>query len=190
MSDEDSEARGYTALWGELLAVQTRALPRCMQLPDRAILALSRWTLVAMGACFTLMVSLEVVSRFLFGFSTYFVSAAAKFTLLWFFLLGGGLALRLGAHVGFVLLVNALPGAIRTGVTLAMQFLALAFFLEMIWSGLAALGPAMTQTDPALKISLFWAFLSVPAGFGLLAYHMIVLMLLELRAPAESRMAP
>ena len=38
-----------------------------------------------------------------------FVNAAARLLLVWFFLLGAGIALRHGAHVGFELLLSALP---------------------------------------------------------------------------------
>jgi TRAP-type C4-dicarboxylate transport system permease small subunit len=153
---------------------------------DRVVIGLSHWALVGMGLAFTLMVSLEVASRYLFGFSTYFVNASARFLILWFFLLGGGIALRVGAHVGFTLLVQSLPATPRRIVTLTMQGLALFFFLQMTWGGLASLGPAMTQVDPALRISLVWAFLAVPVGFGLLAYHMAVLMLIEARPAPDS----
>ena len=52
--------------------------------------------------------------------------------------------------------------------------------VEALTWRLTALGPAMRQTEPGLEISLFWAFLSIPTGFVLLTYHMLVLMAVEL----------
>jgi TRAP-type C4-dicarboxylate transport system permease small subunit len=55
----------------------------------------------------------------------------------------------------------------------------------MIWAGLYALGPAWGQSEPGLEIRLFWAFLSIPVGFALLAYHMTVLMAVEFKRGAR-----
>ena len=98
-----------------------------------------------------MMVTLEVVSRYMFNFSIFFVDGAAKLLLVWFFLLGAGIALRFGAHVGFELLIGALSSRRRLYLILAGQFLALIFFLEMVWGGLAALGPASRQSEPGLE---------------------------------------
>lgn len=66
-----------------------------------------------------------------------------------------------------------------------MQVLALLFFAEMIWAGLAALGPASTQEDPALLVSLVWGFLAVPIGFVLMFYHMAIMFIADLRTLPE-----
>ena len=61
------------------------------------------------------------------------------------------------------------------------EFLALLFFVEMVWGGIASLGSAVQQTEPGLGISLAWAFLAIPVGFSLLMYHMVILIVVEYR---------
>jgi TRAP-type C4-dicarboxylate transport system permease small subunit len=156
---------------------------------DRAIIKGTEWFLVAAGTLFTLLISYDVVARYAFGASSFFVGAAAKFLLFWFFMMGAGHALRQGSHVGFELLVKNLPAAASGKIRTIAQLLAIAFFLEMLWSGIAALGPAARQSDPALSLSLFWAFLAVPVGFGLLIYHQIVLMVVDRRMAPPARNA-
>jgi TRAP-type C4-dicarboxylate transport system permease small subunit len=120
---------------------------------DRSIMLLSEIGVFAIGALFTIMITLEVVSRYVLGFSIFFVNAAAKLLLVWFFLLGAGIALRHGAHVGFELLLALQSPRRRRIIILFGQFLGLVFFVEMIWGGVYALGPAMKQTEPGLDIS-------------------------------------
>ena len=160
---------------------QRRLLPPRWRRIDRAVVRATEIGLFAIGALFTLTITLEVLSRYLFGFSIFFVNAAAKLLLVWFFLLGAGIALRHGAHVGFELLLAAQTPRRRRIIILIGQCLALLFFVEMIWAGVYALGPAARQTEPGLDISLFWAFLSIPLGFALLLYHMLLLMVVEYR---------
>lgn len=179
------ESDGGIETWRRLLAIQNAALPRPLALIDRITVRATEWLLVLTGSVFTSMVTLEVISRYVFGFSIFLINAAASVLLIWFFLLGTGLALRFGAHVGFELLVNMLRPRPRRRVRIVMQVLALLFFAEMIVAGVVALGPASTQEDPALMVSLVWGFLAVPVGFTLMFYHMAIMLIGELRTPAE-----
>lgn len=160
---------------------QRHWLPGICRKPDLVIVRATEFSLFAIGVLFTLMVTLEVISRYLFNFSISFVNAAAKILLVWFFLLGAGLALRHGAHVGFELLLTHLAPLRRRLIVLTGEFLALLFFVEMVWGGIASLGSAVQQTEPGLGISLAWAFLAIPVGFSLLMYHMVILIVVEYR---------
>ena len=167
---------------------QLQLLPAAWRRADREIVRGTEFVLFAIGALFTIMITLEVISRYVFNFSISFVNAAARLLLVWFFLLGAGVALRHGSHVGFELLLAALSLRKRRIVVLAGQFLGLVFFIEMVWGGLHALGPGWRQIEPGLGISLGWAFLAIPVGFALLIYHMVLLIVVELRhAPAGDR---
>src|SRR5258706_7717186 len=111
---------------------QRRWIPSGWHGIDRAIVAGSEYALFAIGISFTAMITLEVISRYLFSFSISFVNAAAKFLLIWFFLLGAGIALRHGAHVGFELLLEHLAPRGKRIVVLVGEFLGLLFMAEMV----------------------------------------------------------
>ncbi|WP_181833307.1 TRAP transporter small permease [Bosea caraganae] len=187
MSNDEAESwDSDEKTWDKHINEQFVAMHPALYRIDYIVIKATEWILVAAGVLFTFLISYDVVSRYVFGSSSFFVSAGAKFLLLWFFLLGAGLALRQGSHVGFELLVNNLkPGPARI-VKLVGQVLSLVFFVEMLWSGLVSLGPAAKQTDPALNLSLLWGFLAIPVGFALLIYHMLVLMALDRRAAASA----
>ena len=178
MTDSAVEAEDFA---GSKIAAQSAALPPIWRSFDRFVIGASEVSLFAVGAFFTVMITLEVISRYLFNFSILFINAAARFLLVWFFLLGAGLALRHGAHVGFELITSRLPPGAKRVVIFIAQLLAMVFFIEMVWGGLYSLGPAMNQIEPGLEIRLVWAFLAIPVGFGLLIYHMLVLMTVEFR---------
>ena len=170
------------------LEAQYVVLPSGWRSADRVIVRGTEYGLFAIGTLFTLMITLEVISRYVFSFSISFVNAAAKFLLVWFFLLGAGMALRHGAHVGFELILTSISPRRKRMLVLAGEFLTLVFFVEMVWGGVFSLGPALRQTEPGLGISLVWGFLAIPVGFALLIYHMVLLIVVELRkAPADER---
>ena len=174
----------------EKVVAQRQWLPAICRKPDLFIVRATEFSLFAIGVLFTLMVTLEVISRYLFDFSISFVNAAAKILLVWFFLLGAGIALRHGAHVGFELLLTHLAPKRRRLIVLTGEFLALLFFIEMVWGGIVSLGPAFQQTEPGLGISLVWEFLAIPVCFLLLIYHMVILIAVEYKKNPDKEIAP
>jgi len=178
--EEDAGDRASRAV-----AEQQKMLPRSWRAFDRLVLHVTSLVLFAVGAVFTVMVTAEVVSRYVLGFSIFFVNSGARLLLVWFFLLGAGVALRHNAHVGFELLVSRLHGTRRRAMLTAAYACALVFFLEMIWGGVYSIGPAIPQNEAGLGISVVWFVLAVPVGFVLLAYHMAVLLAVLWREPAR-----
>jgi C4-dicarboxylate transporter DctQ subunit len=160
---------------GAKLAEQRNALPAGWRGFDRALVRATEVAAALIGVSFAALISLEVVSRFVFDFSISFVNAAARMLLVWFVLLGAGIALRRGAHVGFTLGIDALRGSSRTLALRAGQAMMLLFFVLLFWSGVVATMAAARQTDPGLGISLGYGVAALPVGAALLAYHLVVL---------------
>ena len=151
VADVDSEIAGRRVVEAQFLR-----LPPAWRRADRFVIEGTHVALFAIGMVFTLMITLEVVSRYVFSFSIFFVNALARLLLVWFFLLGAGIALRHGAHVGFELLLSTHEAADAQDLHPVRLGAGCVFFLEMIWSGWHALGPALTQTEAGLEISLVW----------------------------------
>lgn len=174
VADVDSEIAGRRVVEAQFLR-----LPPAWRRADRIVIEGTHFALFAIGMVFTLMITLEVVSRYVFSFSISFVNALARLLLVWFFLLGAGIALRRGAHVGFELLLSKMKAGTRKAFVMFGLTLAAIFYLEIIWSGWHALGPARTQTEAGLDISIVWVVSAIPIGCALLLYHTIVLMWIE-----------
>ena len=167
------------------VAAQQRTLSPGWSEIDRSIILVTEFTLFLVGALFTTMITLSVLTRYVFDFSLFFVDASARLLLVWFFLLGAGIALRHGAHVGFELLLSWMSPRKQRTTRIAGYLLSLLFFMEMLWGGLYALGPASAQTEAGLDISLVWIVAAVPAGFLLLTYHIAVLIYVEIKKPPQ-----
>lgn len=165
-------------------------LPIRWQRADRWIVLGTEALIAVIGVTFTILITLEVVSRYVFNFSIFMINSAAGFLLVWFFLLGAGLALRQGAHVGLEFVVANLPRRLGGIARIAAQALMLIFFATMFWSGYLTLGPASRQVEGAMGISLIWVMLAFPGGFLLLIYHQIAISVARLRKPPAEELAP
>ncbi len=110
--------------------------------------------------------------------------------LVWFFLLGAGLALRQRAHVSFSFVVEALPNVVAKVAFVIAQAIVLVYCVMMAWSGSMSLAPAWRQIDPAMEIKLLWVMLAFPVGFLLLVYHQAALSATALRRWLSRGAAP
>ena len=168
------------------LEAKIACLPAAWQKFDRVVITGTRHLLFASGSVFTAVIVAEVFTRYVFSYSMFFANPLSKLLLVWFFLLGSGLALRQGAHMGFDLIATRLAPAARRRMVLTAHAIGLLFFLEMLWASIFAMGPALRQNDPGLDISLVWLVVSVPIGFTLLLYHMLAVIAIEWRRKPEA----
>ncbi len=141
---------------------------------DRTLLAVNRWTLIAMLAAMALMVFANVALRFATDHSILWVEEAARYLMIWLTFLGMGLVLRYGGHLGIDTLQESLPrhaAVIRASVIAVL----LGFFAFMVWVGVRYAVFAWGQTTPVLGVPMGAVYLAMPIGFGLSILHLLVM---------------
>ena len=151
-------------------------LPPAWRAVDRVIIRLTEVLAAFIGTAFTTMIFAEIVTRYFFHFSIYWVNSVAEFLLVWFFLIGAGLALRHNAHVGFEFVLDKMPKRLAYIVFIFSRLIIVLFCAVMAWSGYLTLGPASRQIEGATQVSFLWVMLAFPIGFALLLYHQIALL--------------
>ena len=142
---------------------------------DSIVIQSTEVVLVVVGALFTSFICLEVISRYVFDFSIFFINALARYLLIWFFFLGAGLALRKGAHVGFELIQKIVPERFRLSVGILVHICVLMFLIEILYSSIVFLPDSFRQREGSLGVSTFWGFSAIPLGMVLMIYHEVVL---------------
>jgi len=128
-------------------------------------------TKILMGCCagiMTFIVVIEVVLRYAFGHSLYFAEELSRLTFVWAGFLAISVALRKGIHACVVLVVDALPRVAKRYVTLFSHATVLFFLLFIFFSSLTVLPHQWIQFTPTMEIRMFWFYLSVPVGVGLM----------------------
>jgi len=141
---------------------------------DRALLVANRWTVIAMLAAMAAMVFANVVLRFTTGVSILWVEEVSRYLMIWVSLLGAGMVLRYGGHVGIETLQEALP---RRAVAIRGAIVALlaAFFVFMAAVGARYAWLAWGQTTPVLGLPVGAVYLAIPIGFALLLAHLLLM---------------
>jgi len=138
---------------------------------DSILITITKIVVVFIGILFTILICLEVVSRFIFNFSIYLTNGLARFLLIWFFFLGAGLAMKEKAHVGFELVKIAAPERFKKFFEILSHVCVLVFLFQILYSGSIVLPGSLHEIEGSLGVSTFWAYLAIPVGTVLMIYY-------------------
>jgi len=128
-------------------------------------------TKILMGCCagiMTFVIVIEVVLRYVFGHSLYFAEELSRLTFVWGGFLATSLALRKGVHASVSLLVDYFPKTPKRYTMLFAHATVLFFLLFVFFASLTVLPHQWIQFTPTMEIRMFWFYLSVPVGVGLM----------------------
>ncbi len=113
----------------------------------------------------------EVISRYMFGHPTIWITELSAMIFGTFILLGGGYTLRHGAHANMDILYGTLPKRGKALMDLITFFLFLAFVGILFWQGgqMAWRSVAMLEHDSTeWAPPLYYFKMTLPIGAGLL----------------------
>jgi TRAP-type C4-dicarboxylate transport system permease small subunit len=116
----------------------------------------------------TLVVTLEVILRYGFGRSLFFSEELSRLTFVWAGFLATSLALRKGVHASVSLLVDCFPKTPKKITMLFAHAVVLFFLLFIFFASLTVLPHQWVQFTPTMEIRMFWFYLSIPVGVGLM----------------------
>lgn len=139
---------------------------------EKWLLHLNRWVLVALMAAMAVLVFANVVSRYVLNYSLIWVEELTRYLMVWVGFLGGGLVLRLGAHIAVDALQDLMPArvarALRAGIVGALAIT----FAAMTWLGIRYAAFAWDQETPVMNWSTGAIYLAIPIGSALLLVHL------------------
>jgi len=115
-------------------------------------------------------VLLGVINRFIFKFSLSGTEELARFLMVWISMLGGAIALRLGAHVAVTFVLVRLR-AMQRWVVVFNSMVVLAFLLLVTVYGFKLCLSQSRQLSPVMRLSMFWFYLALPVGASCMMLH-------------------
>jgi TRAP-type C4-dicarboxylate transport system permease small subunit len=120
--------------------------------------------LIVVLAVMTTGVFIAVVTRYLFAWTMPWSDPVARFGQTWIMLLGSGLALRKGMHIGIENLVNLFPQTVQQIVRRINVLLILVFAVAMLVQGFNLIGIAKDQVIPELGIPMQYIYYMIPTA--------------------------
>jgi TRAP-type C4-dicarboxylate transport system permease small subunit len=153
---------------------------------DRTLVAVNRWIVFLMMMVMATLVFVNVVCRYVLGFSIIWAEEISQYLMIWIAFLGAGLAMREGRHVALEMLQDRLPLRLARYLRTAIACLIIAFLGVVTVLGFQFVVFVWIQETPVLNISLGIPSLAIPIGTLLFALHLVLM----LRGYVEKRWSP
>ena len=153
---------------------------------ERYLVSANRAVVFTLMAVMTMLVFVNVVTRYAFNFSIIWAEEVSQYLMIWIAYLGAGLALREGRHVAVEILQDRLPTALGRRLRMAVGGLVLSFLGVVTVLGFQFVVFVWNQETPVLNISLGIPSLAIPIGALLFAVHLVLMF----RSYADRKFTP
>ncbi len=134
---------------------------------------INRWLIVLLLASLTTVISIQIFSRYVINFSIFWTEELARYLLVWTALTGAALALKENAHIAINVLVECFPDKTKTKIILLSKIITLVFLISLFYVGFSLALSMYSQKSDALRIPLFWPYLSIPASAALMSFYLL-----------------
>jgi TRAP-type C4-dicarboxylate transport system permease small subunit len=122
------------------------------------------WFLIGVLGAMTIAVFISVVTRYLFAWTMPWSDPVARYGQTWIMLLGSGLVLRKGMHIGIENFIKLFPDTFRQVVRRINVLLILAFSCTMLVQGFNLIHIAKDQLIPELGIPMQYIYYMIPTA--------------------------
>jgi TRAP-type transport system small permease protein len=140
---------------------------------------------MAAMAVVSAVVMVEVILRYTLGETLVVTEELSRYLMVWIAFLGAVLLMRERGHIAAEGLGGWLGPLGRRVIAVVADLLSLVFLLTLTWAGLQTLPGQLDQYLTTINIPIFWFYLAIPVGSGLMAF-VIVARLLGFDGPAPA----
>ena len=141
---------------------------------ERGFVLFNQGLIVLLMASMAVLVFANVLMRYVFNQSIFWVEEFTQIQMIWVAYLGAGLALREGRHVAVDMLQDLLPAPLRKVVR---GFIALAmalFLITLFVLGLQIAEFTWEQETPAMGLPAGLPYLGIPIGAAAMLLHLLM----------------
>ncbi len=139
---------------------------------ERRFVQANRALLIVLLAAMVVVTFVNVVLRYTGEVSFLWAEEVGRHLMIWLAFIGGGLALRNGAHIGVDSLMRSLPAQGGRMVRAAIALILLVVFVALMVEGIDYAWRTRFQASAALQISMAWVYAGMPMGCLLMLAHL------------------
>jgi TRAP-type C4-dicarboxylate transport system permease small subunit len=134
----------------------------------RGIMKLVTFLLILVSVLMTVVVTSNVLSRYIFGYSIAWSEESARFMFIWLVLLGSIVACDHDRHVHLNWLTDTVGGKGGLAMQIAAKIIMLSALAFLFRGGLTLFFQNLDWRTPALNIPYAWVYLVAPISFGMM----------------------
>ena len=148
---------------------------RTIEKIDKVLTKINEGTLIAAISLMFILVFSNVIGRYFFARTHFWVDELSRHLMISLAFLGMGLAMRQGSHSSFNILQNVLSDKWRKVVRIAVLVIVIGFIVVFFWQGLLFSLRSMNHRTEALRWRSGLWYLMIPSGAFLFIWHTMMI---------------
>ena len=100
-----------------------------------------------------------------------------RYLMVWATFLGASCVYRRMGHINVTIIRDLFPHSCRVAMQVVCHLLCAAFFIAAVVYGIDYMGMQSRQLSAALRIPMSYVYLAIPIGCGIMAFHVVDLLL-------------
>lgn len=141
---------------------------------EHGFVRLNQALIVLLMASMAILVFANVVMRYVFNQSIFWVEEFTQIQMIWVAYLGAGLALREGRHVAVDMLQDLLPAPLRRAIRWFIAIAMALFLATLVVLGLQIAEFTWSQETPAMGLPAGLPYLGIPLGAAAMLLHLLL----------------
>lgn len=142
------------------------------------------FTVAALIGLMMVWVFVQVITRYVFGFTPSFGEELARYMFVWIVFLCLPVVAKKGGHMAIEMVTVRLRGMPLKVCRIIADSFTIAFLVLMVYQGALMVDRASFQTSPALEISMSWVYIVIPVGCFIMLLNVLSDFYTLLRTPA------
>jgi len=123
-------------------------------------------------ALLSIIVSLQVFSRYVFKLSLPWSTDINRFLFIYLVFLGAVIGVRDQSHLNIDVLIKKFPKKIQKLLNVIINLIILVFLIILVIAGLIFVLSSITQVTPYLRISISYYYLAIPLSATVMIYYL------------------
>ena len=132
---------------------------------------LSIYAIVAFMAIMTASIFIQVIFRYVLNAPLSWTEEVSRYLMIWVCFLGSAMAVKRGEHIGVSFIRDRFPRKMQAVVGVVIGLAVLFFVGLSAYTGTIMTIQVVSQLTPATRISMAWAYASIPIGCLFMTVH-------------------
>jgi TRAP-type C4-dicarboxylate transport system permease small subunit len=135
---------------------------------QRVLQGLVRWIVIVLMGIMTVLVSAQIISRYVFNFPLGWTEEMARFSFVWVSFLGASALMQVREHINVTVFVDAFPPRLRTLCSFLANCCGLICIYFFCIGGIALTTNEWRQLAPATEVPMGWIYVVIPVSAALM----------------------
>ncbi len=141
---------------------------------QRAITGLVRWAVIVLMLAMTVMVSAQIVFRYVFNVPLGWTEEMARFSFVWVSFFGASALMRVREHINVTVFTDNFPPRLRAACVFVANICGLICVYFFLVGGIALTTNEWRQLAPSTEIPMGYIYLVIPISASLMAIWIVL----------------